>query len=692
MLYRALLLALATVRGWNDCTFPDVGYFVLDESVGLSYAYANAAMNGKLYSGGYTKGNFAFVGVTDGADVNPVPSATLWGDTTSDTQNLYVAEVSSSGSMTKGWHFKGSAIQEGEIGHGPQTNSIDPSSGLKAMLDKTHVVVKGGFKQKLSLPDGTMWSSAKRSDGSVRLNTNDQAAFLMKLDVSSTLGVGAGTTGWARMMDEKLDGSTLHAGGVSINSADGDTNGDMIVSYTGYAGYNASATYRDGYGRVRCCGAKLDGVPYVAKLSKTDGSEVWKHSVPHALSQCRTISDGSFFCGFTMETSDGALDFGNGVMVPMVTARMAVVIKFGGDGRAVWAKATHEGTFGGMGVSANGELLAIQGSSAVIRNSTGSVVASGLAHVTRIDTSSGNEGNMMWTDNGGDEGTGTHGFRGIEVTDDGSEVIVFGQHTGTMTLTDTTGSETTLRSRGSYEVFVATYDATDGSGIWAVDGGGSGMEYFFAFSSDPDTHDVYIGGTSRSEFITWGEVKRKNVMFNSYSTSNNGASPVGSSKAFNVKIKSTTSLPECLDTCSADGQPKASDVKAGYCYIDRHCYKTGDFSPYPGADCMHCDNPTDVGSGVALGAGPMEWSGPDTTSHCFIGGKCVGDGEHKQVRSGRSMVDDPCLKCTVSANTGEYSAVAGCNLDMAAFSAGCYDETGSQTSSQESGTIKMVFV
>ena len=43
-------------------------------------------MNGNLYSGGYAKGNFAFVGVTDGADVNPVPSATLWGDTTSDVQ------------------------------------------------------------------------------------------------------------------------------------------------------------------------------------------------------------------------------------------------------------------------------------------------------------------------------------------------------------------------------------------------------------------------------------------------------------------------------------------------------------------------------------------------------------------------------------------------------------------------------
>lgn len=41
-------------------------------------------------------------------------------------QNLYVAEVSSSGSMTKGWHFKGSAIQEGEIGHGAQVPAASP--------------------------------------------------------------------------------------------------------------------------------------------------------------------------------------------------------------------------------------------------------------------------------------------------------------------------------------------------------------------------------------------------------------------------------------------------------------------------------------------------------------------------------------------------------------------------------------
>ena len=87
MLYRAVVLALAaTVRGWNQCEGPDVDWMALDEGVGKSASYAAAAMNGNMYSAGYTKGNFAFVGVTDGVDVNPVPSATLWGDTTSDAQ------------------------------------------------------------------------------------------------------------------------------------------------------------------------------------------------------------------------------------------------------------------------------------------------------------------------------------------------------------------------------------------------------------------------------------------------------------------------------------------------------------------------------------------------------------------------------------------------------------------------------
>ena len=85
-LSRSLLLALSTAHAWNDCAFPDVGYYAVDEGLGLSFAYGASAMNGKLYTGGYYKGHFALVGVTDSGEVPPEPSATLWGDVNSDVQ------------------------------------------------------------------------------------------------------------------------------------------------------------------------------------------------------------------------------------------------------------------------------------------------------------------------------------------------------------------------------------------------------------------------------------------------------------------------------------------------------------------------------------------------------------------------------------------------------------------------------
>jgi len=215
--------------------------------------------------------------------------------------------------MTKGWHFKGSAIQVGQIGHGRQTNSIDSHSGMHAMLDKAHIAVKGGFRQLLTLPDGTQWSSAGRA------NTNDQVPFVMKIDVSSTQGIGLGTTGWAKLMDIN------HAGGASVWSVDGDANGNMIVSYEGCSGYNESASEQTG------C------INYLTKLLDTDGSEVWKNPIPVGLSSCRVVTGGSFFCGWTM--TSGTVDFGNSVTVASVASTVGIV-KFNNDGVAQWAKST----------------------------------------------------------------------------------------------------------------------------------------------------------------------------------------------------------------------------------------------------------------------------------------------------------------------------------------------------------------
>jgi hypothetical protein len=196
------------------------------------------------------------------------------------------------------------------------------------------------------------------------------------------------------------------------------------------------------------------------------------------------------------------------------------------------------------------------------------------------------------------------------------------------------------------------------------------MEYFFAIANDPDTHDIYVGGTSRSEYLMWGDVKRKNVMYNGQPGENNPdtKSAVGSSKAISVKLKSTLTPPSCLTKCDDVYPLQASDVKSGYCYIDRHCYADGTYAPYSGSECNKCD--------AAVNA--LEWSLPDTSAACFIDGACVAKGAHAQVQKGRSYVDDPCLYCDPSMSTSAYSPKMGCELPTdGTFSAGCYTDSGS---------------
>ena len=158
-------------------------------------------------------------------------------------------------------------------------------------------------------------------------------------------------------------------------------------------------------------------------------------------------------------------------------------------------------------------------------------------------------------------------------------------------------------------------------------------------------------------------------MYNGQPDENNPdtSSPVGSSKAFVVKIKSdSVSTQSCLDTCDTAFPLQASDVKSGYCYIDRYCYADGESAPYAGSECRKCD--------AAVNA--VEWSDPDMSSHCFIDDSCVAHGTHEQVSSGYSTVDDPCSMCDATSDTAAFSAVAGCLLPSA-FESGFYTTNGS---------------
>jgi hypothetical protein len=310
MAYKSMAIALiaTSAQAWNDCAFPDVDYFVVDEGIGISFGYGATGMNGKLYNGGYMKGHLGYVGVTDSGVVEPNPAATMWGDAESDIQHLYVAEIDSTGKMEQSWFFKSSNIQVGSPGHGASGDRVQVN-GVQAMLDKAHLTVKGDFRYTLTMPDGTtQLLGPQRADGSTRANTVDPVQFIMKLDVSKANGVGAGTTGWVMVLDEFEDGAgnLLHPGGVDVNYAvnlHGDANGDVILTYTGCDAWDPTADGVDGYGRpTPGSGAQTGCKHYLVKHAAADASEVWRFETPVLLTSAvrstpaPTISSASTRC------------------------------------------------------------------------------------------------------------------------------------------------------------------------------------------------------------------------------------------------------------------------------------------------------------------------------------------------------------------------------------------------------------
>jgi len=656
----SVIMLAVNVAAWDECHFPVVDYIAHDEGVGKSAAYGVAAMNGKMYSGGYSKGNFAYVGAkADGVDVNPDPCQTLWGTTHSDQQHIFIAEMSAEGSMTRGWHFLGSGTNAGILGYGSAKNA-----GMHRMLDNAHLAVSGTFSGQLTLPDGTIVdqeTSPTLKPGAL--------PFAMKLDISSDQGTGTGTTGWFKQVD--LD----YPGGATVWSVDGDASGNMILAMEGCAVWNSSVvTCRYGYGTPpddcyygTSTGAAEQCAYYVKKLSSADGSEVWSTTMPTWAGPCRVIADGSTFCGFDASGGE-TYDFGSVTLTP--TADVAGIVKIGSDGVVAWAKEV--GGAGGDYGSYMGADLAVSSDGSLLALGTGDV--GGTGKLARIDLSSGNEGNVLWED------TLPGTLRHVEVTQDPAagiqEVLVVGTMSGTVTFTDAGGASTTVRSRGSNDGYVAAYDAADGAGKYAFDMGGDGMEWIWNFATDPTTGDIYAGAYTRSENLYFGDIVRDNPMYNGDAGMSNSdtGSAVGSNKAIVYKFKTTMDLPSCLETCDAVG---GMIVKAGHCYIDRHCYAHGEFATYAGAQCMHCNE-----------ADPQAWNGPDTTNHCFIDGMCYDKDEQKSgsecescqpsmsttehtMADGWAMVDDACHMNTWA----EQAALAGWNPP-------CEAETGSRRKRQ----------
>ena len=62
---------LSVINAWRQCEFSETKWFALDELPGRSTPYGLAAMNGKVYAGGYMNGGLGLFGNTRDGVVPP---------------------------------------------------------------------------------------------------------------------------------------------------------------------------------------------------------------------------------------------------------------------------------------------------------------------------------------------------------------------------------------------------------------------------------------------------------------------------------------------------------------------------------------------------------------------------------------------------------------------------------------------
>ena len=116
-----------------------------------------------------------------------------------------------------------------------------------------------------------------------------------------------------------------------------------------------------------------------------------------------------------------------------------------------------------------------------------------------------NDGTLDWATRG-QSGNADFGMD-VAATPNGQEVFITGDYAGTLhlnhgvstgTLSTNAGLDTVTVNGGNGDIFVAKFDATDGSVVWARSVGGGSYEYAGGVAVDLSDNGVIIGGRFRS--------------------------------------------------------------------------------------------------------------------------------------------------------------------------------------------------
>ena len=428
--------------------------------------------------------------------------------------------------------------------------------------------------------------------------------------------------------------------GSSVSGIDGDASGNMFIAYRECVPCVSGCTPgTDRYGRPDGTFAPIC-TGYLSKVADngSGSAPLWRLTIPSevSLGYIRQSHDGGVLAWASVTGANVALGGQSISSADGGSAASAVMLKFDSEGALSWFSlpAGSASVSGGkFDLSADGTKLVAQGSfSGTVAFGSTSLTASYGPYTSYIVSLDPSDGAVRWAEQ-------VPMSRGVQITPDSAYVGVFSQLTGssdTIDLTDATGATTTLRSRGSWDLLAIKLNAATGAGVWAIDGGGDGMEYFHGFGMD-GSGNMLISGYSRSNSFHFGH----HSMPNPNSAANGGD---GQNKILTIQVSSESATPSCISSC-ANGSPV---IVADTCFIDNYCYAAGEYSTYHGNQCFYCDP----------AVSQTEWAGPDMSAHCFINGACVANGAAKP-GSGYRAPPSTCEACVASKSTDGWSVRDG---------------------------------
>mmetsp|Transcript_33166 Transcript_33166/g.51643 ORF Transcript_33166/g.51643 Transcript_33166/m.51643 type:complete len:799 (-) Transcript_33166:2371-4767(-) len=214
--------------------------------------------------------------------------------------------------------------------------------------------------------------------------------------------------------------------------------------------------------------------------------------------------------------------------------------------------------------------------------------------------------------------------RSIDIAQTGDFVYVLGYYSGNAIFHVGGSPHLSLHSKGGLDIFIGKVQTHTGKGAWAMDFGGSEVDYPWKLELDKNG-DIFVSGLTQSPEVTYGQDSGK------------ASSIKGESKMFVTKLDKAETMPSCLSSCT--------EVKSGNCFIHNKCYEQKAPSPYEGLSCLKCNSEEDQRSWVH-----------DSDEGCYIDHQCVAKGEYRTLQSGAKSV---CQICDAEKNADEWEVLDG---------------------------------